>query len=91
MRATGVFSHVWPSTMATISRRAIACKACETIQRMYRGYLARLVAEFLRVLVRRVIAAQVRCLGGFVVVVHPSREEPCHLFTPDPGRMNGVC
>ncbi|CAM9966823.1 unnamed protein product [Ectocarpus sp. 12 AP-2014] len=39
-------------------RRATACKACETIQRVYRGYLARLVAEFLRVLVRRVIAAQ---------------------------------
>lgn len=41
-------------------RRAIACKACETIQRIYRGYLARLVAEFLRVLVRRVITTQAR-------------------------------
>ncbi|CAN0369157.1 unnamed protein product, partial [Ectocarpus fasciculatus] len=46
------------SAFRAIQRRAIACKACETIQRVYRGYLARLVAEFLRVLVRRVIAAQ---------------------------------
>ncbi|CAB1099266.1 unnamed protein product [Ectocarpus sp. CCAP 1310/34] len=46
------------SAFRAIQRRAIACKACETIQRVYRGYLARLVAGFLRVLVRRVIAAQ---------------------------------
>ncbi|CBJ28974.1 conserved unknown protein [Ectocarpus siliculosus] len=46
------------SAFRAIQRRAFSCKACETIQRVYRGYLGRLVAEFLRVLVRRVIAAQ---------------------------------
>ena len=56
-------AHVLYISPAATARRAIACKACETIQRIYRGYLARLVAEFLRVLVRRVIAAQVRLVA----------------------------
>ncbi|CAM9580526.1 unnamed protein product [Pylaiella littoralis] len=46
------------SAFRAIKRRAMACKACETIQRVYRGYLARLVADFLRVLIRRVITTQ---------------------------------
>ncbi|CAN0174963.1 unnamed protein product, partial [Laminaria digitata] len=46
------------SAFRAIQRRAIACKACETIQRVYRGYQGRLVAEFVRRLVRRVIKAQ---------------------------------
>ncbi|CAM9140583.1 unnamed protein product, partial [Hapterophycus canaliculatus] len=51
------------SAFRAVQRRAIACKASETIQRVYRGYLARLVAEFLRVLVRRVIATQAAYRG----------------------------
>lgn len=39
-------------------RRAIACNACETIQRTYRGYVGRLTATFLRDLQAKIIISQ---------------------------------
>ena len=62
-------------------RRAIACKAIETIQRVYRGYQGRLLTEFVRQLVRRVIKAQVGAVLGPSSVV-PALSRYCPGIVP---------
>ncbi|CAM9757457.1 unnamed protein product, partial [Ascophyllum nodosum] len=51
------------SAFFVLKRRAIACKACETIQRMYRGYLGRMIAAFLRDFTAKVVKAQAAFRG----------------------------
>lgn len=60
-------------------RRAIACNACETIQRIYRGYVGRLTATFLRDLQAKIIISQACAPKPYSSTLVPSRHRhSCH-------------